>query len=105
MLSVIVSEETATDVVMVPNEPAPVASPLSAPDTVQPVGAVPDSFTGSLNVMTTELRETYFAEETSGAMPSDTVTDDIAASALDDVSVIAPEPEPGSPGASVPDIS
>ena len=84
---------------------APAASPLSVPDTVQPDGTEPEaSRTGSLKVTSTDVRETYFEDETVGARPSDTVTE-AGSIALDDGSCIVPEPEPASPGTSVPDTS
>ena len=83
------------------------APPASVPDIVQPNGAAPapDSRTSSENSTQTELREVAVADSTYGAAPSDTGMFWRAASALDDESAMAPEPEPGSVPTSVPDVS
>ena len=90
--------EVALEVVSVVMDEAPVGdATASAPVAAQPAGALPEANrTGSLNVSSTALREVYFADDTVGAMPSDTAMFERAASALDAPSRIAPEPEPGS---------
>ena len=60
--------------------------------------------TGSLNTTVASLSPVILASNT-GAMPSDTGTLARAASALDDESVTAPEPEPESVPTSAPDVS
>ena len=81
---------------------APVASPLSVPETVQPDGTEPEpSRTGSLKVTSTEVREVYFEDETDGDRPSDTVTE-AGSIALDERSCTVPDPEPASDPTSVP---